>query len=77
MTKNKPKTAEKGSDESAWEWRSAIENASDIIMIVDLDGIIRSINRTVPGLTVEHVIGTTVYVYTPREFHDSLRQCIE
>lgn len=56
------------------EWRSLVENIPDIVMTVDADGTILFINRTLPGLTVEKAIGTSVYDYTPREQRDALRK---
>ncbi len=48
------------SDELA---RLAMENTQDHIMLLDPDGTIRFINRTVPDLTVEEVLGTRIYKY--------------
>jgi PAS domain S-box-containing protein len=44
-------------------------------MILALDGRIRFINRTVPGMTVEGVIGTTVFDYVPERFWPVMREC--
>ncbi len=48
------------SDELA---RLAMENTLDHIMLLDPDGTIRYVNRTVPDLTVEKVLGTRIYEY--------------
>jgi PAS domain S-box-containing protein len=41
----------------ARQWRSLVENAPDIILILDADGTIRFINRIAPGLRSEEVLG--------------------
>ncbi len=43
--------------------RLVMENSLDHIMLLDPDGTIRYINRTVPDLTVEQVLGTRIYDY--------------
>ena len=60
--------------ESQERWRSLVKNAPDLIFTSNCDGKLLFINRTVPGLTVEQVIGTSVYDYIPPEYQDRLRQ---
>jgi len=50
-------------------WRALSETALDHIMLVDLDGTILFINRTVPDLTKEAVIGTSQMNYVPPDYH--------
>lgn len=71
------KRAEEAVRESEEKWRSLVENAPDIVMTVARDGTIQFINRTVPGLTVEEVIGKRIYEFVPSEYHDTLRECVE
>jgi PAS domain S-box-containing protein len=52
-------------------------SSPDYIMILDLDGRIRFINRTVPDLTVERVLGTPVYDYIPERFWPTVRACFD
>lgn len=42
-------------------WRSLTVNSDDTIQVVDRDGIIRYINKALPPLTVDQVIGTPIY----------------
>lgn len=64
----------KGSEEN---WRSLVENTPDIIITVDREGTILFINRTVPGLIPEQIIGTSVYDYVPPEHHNILKKSLE
>lgn len=63
------------------KWKSLTEDSPDHIMLLDLEGNILFINHTVPDLTVDEVIGTSVYNYAPQDFHkiatDSFEQVIE
>ncbi len=63
--------------ENEASWQSLAQNAPDIIMMVDRDGTIQFINRTVEGLCVSKVVGTTVYEYVPTDQHHVCRQSLE
>jgi PAS domain S-box-containing protein len=52
------------------KWASLTENTDDIVMIVDGNGVIQYINRTIPPYTPEETVGKTVYEYVPREQHN-------
>jgi len=62
--------------ESEERWRSLSENAPDIIVEVDREGTILATNRTVPGFSVEEVVGSTVYDYIAEEHHDRVRRAL-
>jgi len=49
--------------ESEEKWRSLTENSPDHILMVDHEGIILFINRTVPDLTTEDVIGKSIFEF--------------
>jgi two-component system, cell cycle sensor histidine kinase and response regulator CckA len=52
-------------------------SSPDFIMILELDGRIRFINRTVPDLTVEGVLGRKVFEFVPERFWPAMRACHE
>jgi PAS domain S-box-containing protein len=58
------------------KWTSLTENTDDIVMIVDGNGVIQYINRTIPPYTPEETVGRTVYDYVPREQHDVLEKSL-
>jgi len=59
------------------KWASLTENTDDVVMIVDSEGIIQYINRTIPPYTPEETVGKTVYEYVPREQHDVMRSSLK
>ena len=61
--------------ESEERWKSLTENSPDHIMLLDLDGTILFINRTVPDLTKEEVIGASNLKYVPPEYHQITIDC--
>jgi len=67
----------RSTEEKEERWRSLVENAPDIIMMVGHDGTIKFINRTVSSFSVEKTIGTGVYDYTPPKYHKTLKSSIE
>ncbi len=56
--------------------RLVMENSLDHIMLLDPDGTIRYINRTVPDLTVEKVLGTRIYDYLQASQTEKARVCL-
>jgi PAS domain S-box-containing protein len=58
-------------------WKALVTHAPDVILTVDLDGTIRFVNRVVPGLSVEQVIGSSVDRYTPPEHAPALHAAID
>jgi PAS domain S-box-containing protein len=71
------RAALKALSEKEASWRSLVENAQDIIFTVDRQEKITFINRVVPGLTVEEVLGTSMYDYIPSEHHGVCRAAID
>ena len=75
--KEKRSIAEEKLIASGEKWRSLGENLPAIVMIVQRDGTITFINKTMPGMTPEDVIGTKAYDFIPPENHHILRESIE
>jgi len=69
--------AEKALKESEKEWRAVVENAPGFISIADRDGTIRYVNRTVPGITIDEVIGRNIKDFEKPEYRPISRQAIE
>jgi PAS domain S-box-containing protein len=62
-------------EQSEGKWRSLVENAPDIILLVDCRGTIEFANRMTPGF--DATIGRTIYDYIDKEFWDVARQSME
>lgn len=69
--------AEREARESRAEWRALVEDAVDIIASIDRDGRIRFINRGVPPLRREEIIGSSIERFMPAEEHDRVRVLLE
>lgn len=63
--------------ESEEKWYSLAENAPNIIMVVDRDGVIQFVNRTPPGFTIEEAIGKNIYDYLSPEHRKVAKEAIE
>jgi len=66
------KKAEEALREGEEKWTSLTRNTNDIIMIVDKQGVLQYINKTLPPYTPEETIGKMVYEYVPKDQHDIL-----
>jgi len=71
------KRAETALRESGEKWRSLVQNAANMIIIVNRDSTIQFINRTPPGFRVEQVVGESIYGHIRREYHHVVRETIE
>jgi len=74
-------TAQKIADnelkKSQEHWRSLTESSPYHIMLLGLDGEIKFINRTFHDLAKEEVIGKNVLDFTPPDFHDETKACLD
>lgn len=70
------KRAELALRESEDNWRSLVENAPNTIMTIDRQHRIQFINRVVPGLDKDQVIGSQVYDYVPPQERDRLQRVL-
>ena len=71
------KHAEKTFPASEEEWRSLVENAPNMFLVVDRDGIIKYVNHTASGIEVERVVGTSTYDYALPEYHKVMKESIK
>jgi len=68
--------AQRALSESEAKYRSVVDNAPAFIITADLQGRIQFINRTVPDLTVEEVLGTTIFDHLDPDQEKISRQAI-
>jgi PAS domain S-box-containing protein len=71
------KKAEDALREAEEKWRSLVNNAPNIIMLVDRDRKIQFINRAVSGIATEDIIGKSIYDYIQPEYHKTVREVID
>ena len=71
------KRAEEALQESEEKWRSLANNAPNIVMVVNRDGKIEFINRAVPPITTEAVVGKSIYDYTEPEYQYVVKEILE
>ena len=74
---NKREITERALIESEEMWRSLVESAPNIIMTLDRNGKILFLNHTVPGLSVDDVVGSNACEYIPPEQIETLMKTIE
>ena len=63
--------------ESEEKWRSLAETAPCVSLMVQRDGTIQFLNRTVGSYTPEDTIGTKVWEYVPPDYHSVMQEAIE
>ena len=71
------KRAGEALQESEEKWRSLANNAPNIVMVVNRDGKIEFINRAVPPITTEAVVGKSIYDYTEPEYQNVVKEILE
>jgi PAS domain S-box-containing protein len=68
--------AEEALKKSEEKWRSLVENAPNVIIILDRKGRIQFVNRTLPFIEADEVIGKDHLDYVHPEYHEIVRQTI-
>jgi PAS domain S-box-containing protein len=71
------KKAEEALKESEERWQQIADNSNDFIMIIDTKSVIQYINRLMPGLTMEQVIGSNITDWVPEDFRSTMVTCVE
>ena len=56
--------------------RSIMQGSPDYIFMADVDGNIEFINRTVPDLTIEEVVGKPFFEFVPPESRQTIKDCL-
>ncbi len=59
--------------ESEERWRSITKYTPDNIMQLDLEGNLLYINHTVPDLSIDEVIGKSIYQFVPEKFRENMK----
>lgn len=62
--------------DSEEKFRALVENSTEYIIMIDLDGIIQFINRTI-SISREQAIGTSMYDYVPKKNIQNIRDSLE
>lgn len=69
--------AEEQLRESEERWRSLAKNTPNNVSIIDRDGVIQYINRTMPELEMDDVVGRKAYDFVEPDYHKVMREAIE
>ncbi len=69
--------AEEELKKSEEKWHSLVENAPNLILILDREGTIKFINRTVHGYSIKEAIGTKQLDYIEPESHSLVEEANE
>ncbi|MDE0087262.1 MAG: PAS domain S-box protein [Candidatus Poribacteria bacterium] len=71
--------ADRALRDSEAKWRSLVESAPDIIVTLDLDYQLQFINRVPTGvdLTIEDIVGESVFDFLTDEHHDGFRKACQ
>ncbi len=56
------------------KYRSVVENAADIIVMIDDKNSIQFVNRTREGVTKEQVLGVSIFSYIPAEYEEQVKE---
>ena len=71
------KLAQEALKESEAKWRSLTENSPDIITLVNAEEKIQFINRTLPGVMKDELIGRNTIDTVPEEYRERARKCFK
>jgi len=71
----KLKQAEEALRESETWLKLISETSTDFILMIDTDGVVKYINRTLTGLPREEIIGSSFFSYIPDHYQDTVKAC--
>lgn len=58
-------------------WHALVENSPNVIMVVERDGTITSINHSLAGMAPQKAIGKTIYEFTLQDYHSVIQTALE
>jgi two-component system NtrC family sensor kinase len=59
------------------KWTSLMDNTSDIVTVMDIDGRVQYTNRALPPYSAEDTIGQTIFEYIGKEQHSVMADTLE
>ncbi len=71
------KGAERALAQSEERLRSLVSTAPDFILVLDNEDRIQFINRTVPGVAVDEILGKNAYKLIESAYHQRIRACLD
>jgi len=60
--------------EAETKWRSLVQNAPDVIMLIDRSGSINYVNRNIDGILKEDAVGKNINDFLPSEFKKRFKE---
>lgn len=63
--------------ESETRWRSLVENAPDVILLISMEGEIQFVDNNTLGRSKESIIGRNIFEYIPERSHQTARLMLE
>jgi PAS domain S-box-containing protein len=70
------KRTERQLQDSLSNWHSLVQNAPEVIVTLDKNGIITFVNRPAWGNSVKGLIGTPIAKYVPESDHNAFEECV-
>jgi PAS domain S-box-containing protein len=68
------KAAEEMIRKSEEKYRSVVENAADIIITTNINGVIEFVNHIQEGSDSERIVGKTIIEVTPPQYHEMIQE---
>jgi len=69
--------AKEKAEENEKRWLSLTNNTNDAIILIDINYIVKDINKTFLPQSKNDVVGTSIYKYVAEEYHANMRETFE